>query len=119
MTYTEEELLAVYEDLLALPPSGNIDAQAQQLEDHGVQAAALQLVTQAADRLCVSAPDGSVLLHRVLLDRLEEVIQTLEETGASVGLGDITENIPLSVVTEKEWEALIQVTVRSGFSLHV
>lgn len=110
-TYTEEDLLQVYEDLLALPPSQATEAQVRAVgpDPH---VSAVTVVQAAIGRLCPSTVDGiEEPLHRVLINRLADMASELEIAGSSLGLKDITDQIPLSVVTGKEWEALIQCAV--------
>lgn len=107
----------MYEDLLALPTEENLDASAQLAED--APQLALQTVAEAVGRLCHNGVDAQAPLHQVLIGRLQGMIASLEGGGTAMGLHSITKNIPLSIVTEKEWLALVQCSVRIGHFLCV
>ncbi|KAI0339109.1 hypothetical protein BDW22DRAFT_1347966 [Trametopsis cervina] len=127
--FTEEELMAVYEDLLASPVEAKPDDQAQQDET----ATALQTVEAALKRLPQDevTKDPEPSLQRTLIAHLETILQQQPEaTSQNTPLphhalitrleailpqqpGPTTQNIEQSepVVAENEWEALVQVAV--------
>jgi hypothetical protein len=110
---SEEEILAVYEDLLAPPIEEKADVQA---EEDG-SALAIKTVTEVANRLFTNLPEitSNAPLYQTLLDRLEELTSTAQiDVACKLIDAEETEKEPKRIavpVSGEEWRALIRVAV--------
>lgn len=101
--YTEEEIMAVYEDLLSIP--GEREAAVETREDESFSPS--QILQRAVQRLLPERTDvaGNMLVHRALISRLEDLAGERKEyvEGQSTDIA--------SPINEQEWQALIQFSV--------
>lgn len=131
--YSEEDLLALYDDLLALPVEASPEAQAKLAVEEPAPNA-LEIVTATAQRLLydgastssVVDTDPAKSVRYSLIACLEEFYGSLEsfplkprssENGPLDGQEPVEageEPIPLGLMTSQEWSALVSHCVRRG-----
>ncbi|KAI0684051.1 hypothetical protein BC835DRAFT_671397 [Cytidiella melzeri] len=110
LSYTEEEIMTLYEDLLASPAEEEPDVQTAIDESES----ASQTVIAVMRRLCQNQAEISTTEppHRVLLKHLEKIAtgmdngDTLTELPGSTTMEAQSGNIT-TIVTEREWTAII------------
>ncbi|PCH43178.1 hypothetical protein WOLCODRAFT_153238 [Wolfiporia cocos MD-104 SS10] len=123
-TYSEEELLALYEDLLSPPLpkmaqqnklGAQLDVIAQ--EDHYL----VQVVAQRILDSSESASTSSVGLHppqvyTAVIARLQEVVSSLDDYRVSSAPDGAEQHLPIATgfMTASEWAALICTCIRAN-----
>ncbi|KAH9943789.1 hypothetical protein B0H21DRAFT_779635 [Amylocystis lapponica] len=113
-TYSESDLLTIYEDLLALPPENvsvinadAIDEEAQEQED-------ISLLNGVAHRLLgdADALDAASQYHAVMT-RLQKIVAALHTVRLSAGFIPTEDQGEASILTNKEWSSLVRACVRA------
>lgn len=141
-TYTEDELLAVYEDLLALPVSENPDAQAQRAVEEPEEDT-LAVVMSTARRILSLSADMSALgfeesvaesssrseafsygpsTRNALITRLEDIVSNMQAFQNALANSQASQangqqvvggsSVQLGIITERESFALLTQCVR-------
>ncbi|KAI0092334.1 hypothetical protein BDY19DRAFT_884752 [Irpex rosettiformis] len=114
--YTEEEIMAVYEDLLAIPGEERAGAEAE--EDKSVPP--LEIVQATLQRL---SPEQSPIAENVpsqqaLINRLEQFVRDRRESvrpDQSTIADAVSQSTYIaSTITEQEWQSLIQLALDEG-----
>ncbi|KAI0733870.1 hypothetical protein BC629DRAFT_1571720 [Irpex lacteus] len=103
LRYSEEEIIAVYEDLLANPIEETVEAK----ED--VEVSSTELVSETIRRLSSEQFEvgEETAVHRVLVERLEQLAN--EPSGERADSGEVAK-----VMSEQEWQALVQTFLDAG-----
>ncbi|EKM52656.1 uncharacterized protein PHACADRAFT_149497 [Phanerochaete carnosa HHB-10118-sp] len=125
--YDEEQLLAVYEDLLALPKEGAPDTQTTPIVKQPEEDS-LPIVNKIAERLLpdISEPSTSTVapqpVRHALIKHLEHMQTDLEAVEAAMKKSEpvvpsdepreFLSSTPVVLVTQKEWIALVAHCVR-------
>ncbi|KAG6878045.1 hypothetical protein C0993_000368 [Termitomyces sp. T159_Od127] len=127
-SFTEEELMFFYEDVLALPPSpeqsGQISAQEheqQQIDED------LSIVCAAEERVLADEPHASSSAqarlqpyHRVLsytrdaILRIEAARETIKRSPNAEPSISKNEFLPVSVLTVPEFRSILRLSIRAG-----
>ncbi|GJE92858.1 hypothetical protein PsYK624_090160 [Phanerochaete sordida] len=117
--YDESHLLALYEDLLALPQEETQEPAVKKPEEDP-----LPIVQKIAERLLpdISEPSTSAIaaqpMRYAILQQLDQVIADLETAEAyttkaeSEDAADAVLDVPVMLVSQKEWMALIYHCIR-------
>ena len=101
LIYREEELLQLYEDLLALPDEPKVTPRVStEKRDSAVVEAILPRLPSAPEQ---SEPQTATLPHHVVLNLLAPVVQQLSTIQAP--------NVPLALLSMQEWRSLTRVCV--------
>ncbi len=105
MPFTEDQLLAIYDDLLAI---NREESQELRLQEVSLEkdANTINLVHGRLSEPSSSSPGTLSAAYKTILSRVGEVVTLLEGSVAS------SSNLPLSVLSPNEWSALIRVAVR-------
>ena len=121
--YSERDLAAFYQDVLANPFEEEAELQVNEQALRKAQAAEDSALVQAMyERFNVEGtssnseapnPDSEKPIQ-VILSRLESIVSRLEATERLVGAEKT--HFPISILTLRECEALVRVSVRDLFS---
>lgn len=121
--YSENDLAAFYQDVLANPFEDEAQLQVNEQALRKAQAAQDSALVQAiyerfnVEGMSSSSGDanvGSEQPVQVILSRLESIVSRLEATERLVGAEKT--HFPISILTLRECEALVRVSVRQLFS---
>lgn len=123
-SYSEEDLLQVYEDVLALPASmpkrpEATDPQVQAEEDAALLPGIASRWFENCDAITSSSSDPGAAL-RIIVSRLQEVVGGLEQFSDAVPppqiegaeMDDTVLSVPTGLLTKEEWLALVRTSVR-------
>ena len=106
MPFTEDQLLAVYDDLLAINHEESQEAHPQGVSLEDKDANIINLVHGRLLEPSSSSLGALSAAYKAILSRAEQVVALLEGSVAS------SSNLPLSILSPNEWSALIRVAVR-------
>jgi hypothetical protein len=122
-SYSEQDLLLLYEDLLTFPET---DSQPDPADEKLAQFEHDLSTVHAADQRLYVVQDGtahsthsdpqrlesSVQPYRRVLDRAHDIISRVEAVRSSLADGTVRDSVPISVLSLTEYESLVRVCVR-------
>ncbi|KAH9837780.1 uncharacterized protein C8Q71DRAFT_808287 [Rhodofomes roseus] len=124
-SYSEEDLLRVYEDVLALPPSSEPEKDTA-VEPRDTMVEDAKILQGIASRWSESPGSSSAtdvsVTPRSIVRRLQEVVASLDQLrhavpriqGEGTDVDGTVPSVPLGMLTTEEWLALIRTFCRAG-----
>ncbi|KAG5635390.1 hypothetical protein H0H81_011449 [Sphagnurus paluster] len=122
-SYTEEELMFIYEDLLALPPVSEVENKLSPTELAQQQAEEDTSVIKAAEQRLLAPDPGEEIsspTHHRLLAHINAVVTRVEAvrkasmTSADAESPAFQNSLPVTVLSTAEFESLLRVCIRDS-----
>jgi len=114
LSYTEEELTSIYEDVLAVPvpQSAEPDMRAAQRAIMKAQADEDLKVIEALEERLLDDTQTPGSPYRRILNRAHEIVTRAEAARTAVNPDADSRRLPMGVLSVRECEALIRASVR-------